>query len=136
MVLALPARAALETQGPPPALRECEFSTGAFVEPITAWEAPRRLSFDVTGPPPALVELTPYRSIDPPHRDGAFRARRGEFRLVALPGGRTRLAGSTWYELRMAPEPYWWFWSDALVHAIHQRVLVHVKRLVEGERPG
>lgn len=83
-------------------MRRCELSTGAFVEPITAWEAPRRLSFDVTAPPPALAELTPSRSIDPPHLDGAFRARRGEFRLVALPGGRTRLAGSTGYELRMA----------------------------------
>lgn len=69
------------------------------------------------------------------HVDGAFRARRGEFRLVALPGGRTRLAGSTWYELRMAPEPYRWLWSDALVHAILQRVLVHVKCLAGGGTP-
>jgi len=181
VVLALPALAALETQGPPPALREVV----SVVEVDAPPEPVRRhgVTFsEVPEPPRGLFRLgdrlpgasshrrrrrrrsAPLRVLHrrvrgadhglggaatavvrrhragpgarradalpldpPPHLDGAFRARRGEFRLVALPGGRTRLAGSTWYELRMAPEPYWWFWSDALVH---------VKRLAEGERPG
>jgi hypothetical protein len=113
-------------------VRRCEFSTGAFVEPISAWDEPRRLAFDVTAQPPALRELSPYGTIGAPHLGGAFRARRGEFRLIALPHGRTRLEGSTWYELDMAPAVYWRPWTDALVHAIHLRVLRHVKRLAEG----
>jgi hypothetical protein len=30
------------------------------------------------------------------------------------------------------PQAYWGLWADALVHAIHDRVLAHVKRLAEG----
>jgi hypothetical protein len=131
--VAYPVRAVVDGHGVG-AVRRCEFSTGAFVEPITAWDAPRRLSFNVSAQPPALRELTPYRSIHPPHLVGhVFRARRGEFRLIALPGGRTRLEGSTWYELEMAPAEYWSLWADALVQAIHQRVLIHLKRLTERE---
>jgi hypothetical protein len=58
-------------------------------------------------------------------------SRRGEFRLVALPGGRTRLEGSTWYTLAIYPEGYWRGFGDALLHAIHGRVLAHIKRLSE-----
>src|SRR2546425_363348 len=78
-----------------------------------------------------MRELSPYRAIRPPHLDGAFRARRGEFRLVALPDGRTRLEGSTWYTLELAPGGYWRLWADLLVHAIHARVLAHAQQLAE-----
>jgi uncharacterized membrane protein YhaH (DUF805 family) len=128
--IAYPVRAVIDGEGVG-AQRRCEFSTGAFVEPITAWDAPRRLSFDVTAQPDAMREMSPYRSIRPPHLDGAFRAHRGEFRLIALPAGRTRLEGSTWYTLDLTPGIYWQWWADALVQAIHERVLVHVKRLAE-----
>lgn len=60
-----------------------------------------------------------------------LRSRRGEFRLVEV-NGRTRLEGSTWYELEMAPEGYWQVFSDALIRRIHLRVLAHIKREVEG----
>jgi hypothetical protein len=33
----------------------------------------------------------------------------------------------------MAPEPYWRLWSDAMIHAIHLRVLEHVARLSEAD---
>jgi hypothetical protein len=128
--IAYPVRATLEGRGVG-AVRLCEFSTGAFVEPITAWEEPRRLAFDVTAQPPPLIELSPYRSVHPPHVDGYFRSRRGEFRLVPLPGQRTRLEGSTWYELDMAPPLYWRLWADAIIRVIHYRVLAHIKRLAE-----
>ena len=128
--IAYPVRAVMDGEGVG-ALRRCEFSTGAFLEPIIAWDAPRRLSFDVAAQPDPMRELTPYRGVHPPHLDGTFRARRGEFRLVALPHGRTRLEGSTWYALDMTPNTYWAFWADLVVHAIHDRVLAHVKRLAE-----
>jgi uncharacterized membrane protein YhaH (DUF805 family) len=124
--IAAPLSARLDGQGVG-ATRYCEFSTGAFVEPITAWEPARRLAFDVVRSPSPLRELSPYSNVSPPHLDGYLRSRRGEFRLVPLPGGRTRLEGHTWYELEMAPEGYWQLLSDYLIHRIHERVLNHIK---------
>ena len=72
----------------------------------------------------------------PPHLDGYFRSRRGEFRLTPLPGGRTRLEGSTWYEMRLYPEAYWVLFADALIGRIHGRVLRHVKGIAEREARG
>jgi hypothetical protein len=116
------------------AIRYCEFSTGAFVEPITHWEPGRRLSFDVVENPPPMREWSPY-DIAPPHMEGYFTARRGEFRLVPLANGRTRLEGSTWYELQMDPQQYWSPLANALVERIHQRVLSHIKTVAERESP-
>ncbi len=93
--LACPMRATIDGRGVG-AVRRCEFTTGAFIEPITTWDEPRRLAFDVARQPPPLVELSPYSTVHAPHLDGYFRSVRGEFRLVALDGGRTRLEGSTW----------------------------------------
>ena len=80
-----------------------------------------------------MHEWSPYESVNAPHLAGNMRSKRGEFRLVRLPHGRTRLEGSTWYELDMFPQPYWTLWSDALVHRIHSRVLAHIKRLAEAD---
>src|SRR5437660_1579790 len=113
------------------ATRRCEFSTGTFVEPITEWEAPSRLSFDIAAQPAPLRELSPYGTIAPPHLHGYFRARRGAFRLTALPRGRTLLVGATWYELGIEPRGYWKVPADAIVSAIHRRVLLHIKQLTE-----
>lgn len=131
--IAYPMRARIEGAGVG-AVRHCEFSTGAFVEPITRWEPPHRLSFDVVSQPRPMHETSPYRHLHPPHLDGYFRSRKGEFRLIALPDGRTRLEGSTWYALDLAPTAYWAVWSDALVHAIHTRVLDHIERRVVAEQ--
>lgn len=128
--IAYPRRATIEGKGVG-ALRRCEFSTGAFLEPITAWEEPSRLAFDVAAQPPPMTEWSPYRHVAPPHLDGYLRVRNGEFRLHPLPGGRTRLEGRTFYEMRLFPTTYWKLWSDALIHAIHARVLGHIKRLSE-----
>jgi len=128
--VAYPQRARIEGAGVG-AVRSCEFSTGPFVEPITVWEAPHRLGFDVASQPPPMTELSPYRHVHPPHLDGYLRSRRGEFKLVALPGGRTRLEGRTWYELEVFPVAYWGVFSQALIGAIHDRVLAHIKTLTE-----
>jgi uncharacterized membrane protein YhaH (DUF805 family) len=128
--IACPVRATIEGQGIG-ATRFCEFTTGTFVEPITAWEHPSRLAFDVTHQPPALIELSPYRHVHPPHFSGYLTSKRGEFRLSELPGGRTRLEGRTWYTFAMYPERYWTLWSDTLIHRIHGRVLEHIKQVSE-----
>ncbi|MEM7138994.1 MAG: SRPBCC family protein [Myxococcota bacterium] len=129
--VAYPVRARLEGAGVG-AVRHCEFSTGPFIEPITRWEPGRVLSFDVEAQPKPMQEWSPYEKIHPPHLDGYFRSTRGEFRFIALPGGRTRLEGSTWYELDLAPFGYWSLIADQIVHQIHLRVLRHVK--VETEK--
>lgn len=128
--VATPIRARIVGEGVG-AVRHCEFTTGAFVEPITAWEPPHRLAFDVASQPPPTHEWSPYRHVHPPHLDGYMRSRRGEFRMIDLGDGRTRLEGSTWYTLDLAPAGYWALWSDGLIHGIHDRVLTHVKALSE-----
>ena len=114
------------------AFRHCEFSTGPFVEPITTWDEPRRLAFDVVEQPHPMHELSPYRTLHPPHLDGFFRSRQGQFLLTPLPDGRTRLEGTTWYTQKLWPASYWQRWTDYLVHTIHRRVLNHIQ--AEAER--
>jgi hypothetical protein len=68
-----------------------------------------------------------------PHLKGFFRTTHGEFRLIPLANGGTRLEGRTWYSLRMAPTAYWTPIADAILHRIHRRVLRHVAMLSEQE---
>jgi hypothetical protein len=128
--ISYPLRAEIRGHGPG-AVRHCIFTTGPFVEPIETWDEPRLLAFGVTEQPAPMEEWTPYRGIHPPHLDGYFVSHRGQFRLEPLPGGRTRLEGTTWYTHRLWPTFYWGLWSDAVIHRIHGRVLRHVKRLAE-----
>ena len=130
--IAYPIRAHIEGEGVG-AIRYCEFSTGDFVEPITRWEAPQRLSFDVAKSPPPMREWSFWDRVEAPHLHGFMQSKRGEFRLIALPGNRTRLEGSTFYELEIYPELYWKVWTDGILHAVHGRVLQHIKGLSEEE---
>ncbi len=113
------------------AVRRCEFSTGAFIEPITVWDEPRLLRFTVSECPAPMTEWSPW-AIHPPHLDGFMVARQGQFALEALPDGRTRIVGTTWYRHGLWPETYWRWWSDAIVHRIHDRVLDHIRTVSEG----
>ena len=124
-----PLRARIDGRGVG-AVRYCEFSTGAFVEPIEIWREPRLLKFSVTQNPPPMREWSPF-DVRPPHLANFLVSHGGQFELTPLPDGRTRLAGTTWYEHRMWPQTYWRWWSDFLIHRIHRRVLDHVKGLSE-----
>jgi uncharacterized membrane protein YhaH (DUF805 family) len=132
--IAYPLRAEITGRGPG-AVRRCIFSTGPFVEPIEVWDEPRLLKFGVTENPAPLNELTPYGHIDPPHLHGYFVSREGQFLLTPLPGGGTRLEGTTWYQDAMWPGSYWHLWSDYIIHRIHLRVLNHIREKVESSRP-
>jgi hypothetical protein len=127
--IAYPIRAEIEGKGVG-AVRNCIFSTGPFVEPITRWDEPNRLSFDVTSQPCPMKEWSPY-NIHPPHLDHHLISKKGEFRLIRLEGNRTRLEGSTWYSNNMWPNGYWGIWSDAVIHGIHLRVLDHIRTEAE-----
>ncbi len=128
--VAYPIRAEIAGQGPG-AVRHCIFSTGSFIEPITVWDQPHLLRFSVTSNPAPLNELSPYGHIEPRHLHGYFESHQGQFLLTELPGGRTRVEGTTWYSHSMWPETYWHWWSDYVIHRIHMRVLEHIKTEVE-----
>jgi len=130
--IAYPVRAEIRGRGVG-AVRHCVFSTGPFVEPITTWDEPRLLAFDVTEQPRAMEELSLYNELNPPHLDNYFLSRKGQFELKALPDGTTLLEGTTWYENRFWPAPYWHLWSDYIIHRIHTRVLSHIKVLAEDQ---
>ena len=132
--IATPLRATITGNGVG-AIRRCEFTTGAFVEPITEWNPPHRLAFDVTEQPDPLVEMTPYHSIHPPHLQHSFHSVQGEFELVKLGPKSTRLIGRTWYVVEMRPSAYWKLWTDEIVHRIHLRVLEHIRLHSESNAP-
>ncbi|HSR49751.1 MAG TPA: hypothetical protein VLV83_02915 [Acidobacteriota bacterium] len=124
--IAYPIRAELKGRGVG-AERRCIFSTGAFVEPIEVWDEPRLLKFRVESNPPPMEEWTLYGSAHPPHLEGFLESVGGQFRLEPVPGGGTRLEGTTWYRHSMWPAFYWKLWSDAIIHKIHLRVLRHIR---------
>lgn len=130
--IAYPTHARIEGTGVG-AVRYCEFSTGAFVEPITVWEPGRRLAFDVMAQPAAMQETSFWAKVHAPHLETGFRSHRGEFRLTPLPGGGTRVAGTTWYTLGLAPEAYWGLWADAILHRIHARVFAQIRSEAEAQ---
>jgi len=131
--LAYPIRARIEGEGVG-AIRYCEFSTGPFVEPITVWDEPRKLAFDVTANPEPMREWSIWGEIHPPHLEGYLESEKGQFESEPLPGGRTRLTGTTWYQHGLGPNWYWTLWSDYIIHRIHLRVLTHIKSQCEGSR--
>ena len=81
-----------------------------------------------------MHEWSPYRHVHAQHLLDTLQSRRGEFRLIPLPNGRTRLEGRTFYQLAMEPQNYWAFFSDLLIHRIHRRVLAHIAAEVSAGR--
>lgn len=128
--LAYPKRARIEGSGVG-AIRYCEFSTGPFVEPIEVWDEPRLLRFRVSENPAPMHEWSPYARVLPKHLHGYLISKKGEFRLTALPNGHTRLEGTTLYQHGLWPAEYWRWWSNAIIHRIHLRVLNHIRTLAE-----
>jgi hypothetical protein len=78
-----------------------------------------------------MTEWSPYGAIHTPHLEGYMVSRGGEFDLVRLPDSRTRLEGTTHYTLAVYPDIYWTPYAEAILHAIHWRVLQHIKKLSE-----
>jgi Polyketide cyclase / dehydrase and lipid transport len=127
--LAYPKRARIEGSGRG-AIRYCEFSTGPFVEPIEVWNEPR-VRFHVTENPVPMQEWSPYAQVLPKHLHGYMIAKQGQFELTPLANKRTLLEGTTWYQHGLWPAEYWRWWSDAIIHRIHLRVLTHIRTLAE-----
>ena len=120
----------------PTATRYCDFSTGKLVEPVLIWDQPRQLRFTVASNPIPMQEWTPYAQLHPPHLDGFLVSRQGEFRLIPLPAGGTRLEATTWYQHHLWPARYWRWWSDYIIHRIHEMVLANIQARTLGWRVG
>jgi len=127
--IAYPINASIDGQGVG-SIRNCNFSTGSFVEPITVWDEPKLLKFSVEEQPIPMNELSFYK-IEPNHLHGYWVSKEGQFKLTRLANGNTLLEGTTWYFNRIKPGFYWTIWSDYIVHKIHQRVLGHIKQETE-----
>jgi hypothetical protein len=130
--IAYPINAKIEGAGVG-AIRNCNFTTGSFVEPITVWNEPHLLRFDVLEQPAPMKEVS-FWDIDAPHLHDYFVSRQGQFKLTQLPNGNTRLEGTTWYYHNIRPAFYWRLWSDHIIHKIHERVLKHIKKNAEKEK--
>jgi len=128
--IAYPKEARIEGTGVG-AVRYCEFSTGPFVEPIEVWDEARLLRFRITESPAPMHEWSPYGQIFPKHLHGYLISRQGQFRLTRLRGNRTLLEGTSWYQHGLWPAEYWRWWSDAIIHRVHLRVLNHIRTLAE-----
>ncbi|HAN31299.1 MAG TPA: hypothetical protein DCQ06_06835, partial [Myxococcales bacterium] len=68
--IAAPLRARIDGSGVG-AVRHCEFTTGAFVEPITVFKPPTHLAFDVTSHPPSMREMGLWPVTHAPHVESA-----------------------------------------------------------------
>jgi hypothetical protein len=128
--IAYPTHAEIEGTGVG-AIRKCNFTTGAFIEPITIWDEPNLLEFSVLDQPPPMIENSPFGDIEVPHLDGYFVSHRGQFKLEKVESGKTKLSGTTWYSHDVWPGFYWRLWSDFILHEIHFRVLNHIKQEAE-----
>ncbi len=128
--LAFPTRARIVGSGVG-AVRYCDFSTGPVVEPIEIWQEPRVLRFGVTESPAPMREWSPYPGVSPKHLHGYLISKQGQFVLTELPNHHTLLEGTSWYQHGLWPAEYWRWWSDAIIHRIHMRVLNHIRTLAE-----
>ena len=133
--VAYPTRARIHGSGTG-AMRYCDLSTGPIVEPIEIWDAPHILQFRVSETPAPLVEWSPYEHITAKHLHGYFISKRGRFQLSRLANNHTLLEGTSWYQHGLWPAQYWRWWSDAIVHRIHMRVLSHIRTLSERDAIG
>ncbi len=111
--------------------RNCDLSTGTVVERVVVWDEPHLLRFAVTATPPAMRETGIYGTVKPKHLNGYYIAKAGQFELTPLSGGRTLVVGTSWYQHGLWPAEYWRWWSDAVVHHVHGRVLEHIRLLSE-----
>ena len=115
------------------AQRLCILSTGPMTETVTQWEPGRLLKFNVTSCPPAMRELSIYPDLHTVHLNNFMVSEWGQFKLIPIDAGHTRVEGTSRYHNRMWPSSYWMPISDWIVHRIHLRVLHFIKSEAERE---
>ena len=117
------------------ASRVCRLSTGDMPELISVWKPEQELKFTVLDTPAAMREATFFgQDLDTPHLHSTYASVEGGFRLEALPGGRTRLIGTSRYLLTITPASYWNIWTRHIVGQVQLRVMNHVKAKAEASQ--
>lgn len=111
--------------------RLCRLSTGDMPEIVDRYEPYQRLGFQVLHTPASMKESGLFGEIRTGHLSGYYVSRRGEFELTPLPGGRTKLVGTSWYANRLAPDLYWSVWTQLVVDQVHRRVMNEIKLRAE-----
>jgi DNA-binding transcriptional regulator GbsR (MarR family) len=114
-------------------LQECvvEIKSAGSGSEYTRERLEEMLQFLSTSNPAPMQEWTPYANVDPPHLHGFLVSNGGQFLLTPLPNGGTRLEGTTWYHHGLWSATYWRWWSDAIIHRIHMRLLTHIRDQAE-----
>lgn len=104
--------------------RQCIFSDGIVIKERVAEFIPNeKLTFDI-------VEQPTH-----PEVYGHISLHRGQFVLRDNGNGTTTLVGSSWYTLHVRPIWYFDAWARDMTHAVHLRVMNHVRRLAEASNP-
>ena len=104
--------------------RQCIFSDGIVIKERVAEFIPNeKLTFDI-------VEQPTH-----PEVYGHISLHRGQFVLKDNGNGTTTLVGSSWYTLHVRPIWYFDAWARDMTHAVHLRVMNHVRRLAEASNP-
>lgn len=100
--------------------RQCIFSDGIVIkERVAEFQPNEKLTFDI-------VEQPTH-----PEVYGHITLLRGQFVLRDNHDGTTTLIGSSWYTLHVRPGWYFDLWARDMSHAVHLRVMNHVRRLAE-----
>ena len=112
-------------------LRRCHFTQNVyFDERITVYKPGEELSFTVQA---VVGPQHPVTGADPHVLPGGvyFETDRGQFLLSEIAPGKTLLKGTSWYRMRSSFNWYAQPWAEWMLHAIHNRVLRHVKTQAE-----
>lgn len=102
--------------------RRCIFSSGVVIrERVAEFVPEEKLTFDI-------IEQPTH-----PEAYGHITLHRGQFLLRDNHDGTTTLIGSSWYTLRVHPAWYFDLWARDMSHAVHLRVMNHIRRLAEAD---
>jgi hypothetical protein len=100
-----------------------------FIEKITAWETQRRIAFTID----ALTDSIPPTTLDPHVTIGGeyFDILTGEYRLVPLHDGRTRLLLISRHRVSTTLNAYTGWWARTIMRSIQRNILKIVRDRAE-----
>ena len=112
----------------------CHTNNGLTLFKIDSLNAPYKLQFSATHEILPMQELTLYHDLDAAHLHGYFESDYGVFEVQALNDNQCLLIAKTQYSYTITPAFYWKWWSDYLLNAMHDNVLIKVKELSENDK--
>lgn len=109
-----------------------DFPTGTYKMQVTVWEPPQRLVFQTREQPLPMKNINPlYGEVYPPQQlEVGVLSRQGEFYAVEIDDG-VVVRATSWYQVAMAPNFYWFAMLDRVIRRIHVVLLEDVKLRAE-----